>query len=175
MTGPLRRLLRQRTTKHLTEVDPRPSDGYLGDAETWSPDDEDTPPEVVALMRLDRLLGNGRSLSEVGTGRARGIVLSALRAWHTAQTGKSLPAHDGGGETHWCRCDSWRIPLQLRARPHLCHCTLPPEDASHLPSGGPPFVTGPTLFTTCAAHTADPAADVPGGCLCPPEDQGDQP
>lgn len=62
------------------------SDGYLADAETYEPDPTlGAPPEVVALMRLDRIIGNERALSEKGTGRVRGVVLDALRAWHEQQ------------------------------------------------------------------------------------------
>lgn len=62
------------------------SDGYLDDAETWEPDPAlGATPEVVALMRLDRIIGNEFSLTEQGTGRVRGVVLRALRDWHQRQ------------------------------------------------------------------------------------------
>lgn len=55
------------------------SDGYLSDAETW---ESPTPvsPEALALMRIDRVLGNEGAMSEHGVGRIRGLVLGALRA-----------------------------------------------------------------------------------------------
>jgi hypothetical protein len=76
----------------------RPSDGYLDDAETWEPDPAlGASPEVVALMRLDRLIGNEFSLSERGTGRARGLVLAALRTWHARQC-EELPGEVWPGD-----------------------------------------------------------------------------
>ena len=59
--------------------EPGLSDGYLADAETW-----ESPtlvsPERLALMRIDRVLGNEGAMSEHGVGRIRGLVLRALRA-----------------------------------------------------------------------------------------------
>lgn len=82
----------------------RLSDGYLDDAEQYEPDGK-VPPEVLALMRLDRVLGNEQALSAVGTGRVRGLVLGALREWHgrqpaqatTGQTGEPLVLGEAGG------------------------------------------------------------------------------
>lgn len=73
------------------------SDGYLDDAESWGTQDElvayarssghGVVPtrEVLALLRLDRILGNEHALSEVGTGRVRGVVTTAIREWHDRQ------------------------------------------------------------------------------------------
>lgn len=62
----------------------QPSDGYLDDAETWVPEVEQPPPPVLALMRIDRVLGNEHSLSSLGTGRVRRLTLDALNDWHQA-------------------------------------------------------------------------------------------
>jgi hypothetical protein len=51
------------------------------------------------------------------------------------------PGHEGEHPLHVCRCDSWQLPPDLRARPHACLCALPEDEGSHLPPGGPPFVT----------------------------------
>jgi hypothetical protein len=87
-----------------------PSDGYLPDAETWTPDgvddDELPPPEVLALMRCDRILGNERSLSEHGTGRLRGVVLDALRAWHR---GREVQLSDA--EAHEAQVEALRAEV----------------------------------------------------------------
>lgn len=70
------------------------SDGYLADAETWTPD-YPVRPEVLALMRLDRVLGNEGALSATGTGRVRGLVLSALRQLSEEDRQPAQPAGDG--------------------------------------------------------------------------------
>jgi hypothetical protein len=65
---------------NVLTTSPRPlSDGYLPDAETWTPAGEQPPPEVLALMRIDRVLGNEGALSAHGVGRIRGLALDALR------------------------------------------------------------------------------------------------
>jgi len=61
-----------------------PSDGYLDDAEQYEPD-HPVPLPVLALMRLDRVIGNEFSLSQHGLGRVRGLVLDSLRTWHEEQ------------------------------------------------------------------------------------------
>lgn len=72
-----------RADLQLTHGSVRLSDGYLPDAETWQPlDGRPLPPEVLALARLDRVLGNEGALSETGVGRLRGLVLDALRDWY---------------------------------------------------------------------------------------------
>lgn len=75
----------------------RPSDGYLADAESWGTREQQAKyartaghgvlptREVLALIRLDRILGNEGALSARGVGRLRGVVLQALREWHDRQ------------------------------------------------------------------------------------------
>jgi hypothetical protein len=81
-----------------THTPPAGSDGYLDDAEQWGEDRQTLVDyarssghgvlptrEVLALLRLDRILGNEHALSARGTGRLRGVVAGALRDWHARQ------------------------------------------------------------------------------------------
>jgi hypothetical protein len=76
---------------------PRLSDGYLADAEEWGTHEQLVEyarwsghgvlpsSEVLALIRLDRILGNAGAMSARGVGRLRSVVLRALHDWHARQ------------------------------------------------------------------------------------------
>lgn len=75
-----------------------PDRPYLEDAERWGTDREQLVQyarnaghgilptrEVVALERLNRLIGNKKRIGPATLGRVRGVVLNACRDWHARQ------------------------------------------------------------------------------------------
>jgi hypothetical protein len=90
-----------------------------------------------ALADLTRRIEKARApLSVVPSGYAQGRA--------DAQLTHTPTGHYGDGDGHSCRCDSWRLAPHLRGRPHACLCTDGPEEPSHLPPGGPPWITAST-------------------------------
>jgi hypothetical protein len=77
--------------------------------------------------------------------RRLGVVPSGYAQGRAdAQLTHTPTGHYGDGDGHSCRCDSWRLAPHLRGRPHACLCTDGPEEPSHLPPGGPPWITAST-------------------------------
>lgn len=70
---------------------------YIEDAEKWGTQEEieallrtaghtiQPTPEVIALHRIDRLIGNMSDLGPRTLGRVRGVVIDSLNDWHSFQ------------------------------------------------------------------------------------------
>jgi hypothetical protein len=103
----------------LTHGAPQLSDGYLADAETWQPGHGPVPDPVVALMRIDRVLGNEGALSDTGVGRIRGLTLRALNDWYRHQPTPRKDTHrypdrKAEADEFWRQVDAGLIPRPPR-------------------------------------------------------------